>query len=271
MQKILLVLFVVSFALFLTAKGEAQTIFFADFEDNSAAAFPNQDVNALGAWEPENPGQIWALEPFANGSQGLKQTVEGCGNSGNTPLLGVDNFSDGIIQMEMSWADNDGWGFIFRQSAPDKGYLVAFGASETPAVIVARLDDGCGLVGECLDQSLCENDPANTLVQEPHGLAIDEVDNSVAYLGRVEAIGNTIRVWYLPLADVADPYAQDLGTPLVEIQDGTHQSGSVGVWQESQGNCMIDNVLVTGPDLVSTAVDFQRKMATMWGGIKERH
>ena len=274
MQRILFVLFVFSVSLFVVGKGETQTIFFADFEDNSTAAFPNQDVNVLGNWIPENPGQIWALEPFANGTQGLKQTVEGCGISGNCPLPGVDNFSDGIIQLEMSWGDDDSWGVVFRKSAEKKGYLVVFGYYETPAVIVALLDKGCADVGLCLDQSTCENNPDNTLAQVDNGLGpVDNLDqtNSIVYLGRIEAIGDTIRVWYSALADVVDPYAQDLGAPLVEVKDATHKSGSVGVWHESQGGSMIDNVLVTGPELLATAVSPQGKMTATWGALKERY
>jgi hypothetical protein len=274
MQKILFALFTLSLALFVIAKGEAQTIFFADFEENSPAAFPNQDVNTVGNWVPENPGQIWAVDAFPNGTQGLKQTVEGCGISGNSPLPGVDNFSDGIIQLEMSWGDDDSWGVVLRKSADDKGYLVVFGFFETAAVIVALLDKGCADVGLCLDQSSCENNPDNTLVQVDNGLGPPEnldQTNSVAYFGRIEAIGDTIRVWYSALADIADPYAQDLGAPLVEIQDSTHTSGSVGVWHESQGGSMIDNVLVTGPSLDATAVAPQGKMATTWGDLREQY
>ncbi len=269
MKMTIFMLFALGLTLFIVGKGEAQTIFFADFEDNSQNAVPSQAVNDLANWVPENAAMIWAYDTFANGSQGLKQTVEGCGNSGNTPLMGVDNFTDGFMQMEMSWADNDEWGFIFRQSAPDKGYIVAFGASETPAVIVARLDDGCGANGVCLSDTapVCENNPDVTLAQEPHGLTIDEVENGTAYLGRVEAIGNTIKVWYLPLADVADPNAQDLGPPLIEIQDDSHVAGSVGVYQGSQGNCMIDNVQVAGV-LGSTAVNADGKLTTTWAIIK---
>ncbi len=262
-------LFALSLTLFIVAQGEAQTLFFADFEDNSPVAVPGQAANDPANWVPENAGMAWALDAFpGNGTQGLMQTVEGCGNSGNTPLMGVDNFTDGFMQMEMSWADNDEWGFIFRQSAPDKGYLVAFGASETAAVIVARLDDGCGAPGVCLDgPPVCENDPANTLAQVDHGLTIDEVGNGTAYFGRVEVIGNTIKVWYLPLADVADTNASDLGPPLVEIQDNSHVAGSVGVYQGSQGSCMIDNVLVAGVQ-GSTAVNAGGKLTTTWARIK---
>ncbi|MHC4464338.1 MAG: hypothetical protein ACYS30_23355 [Planctomycetota bacterium] len=272
MQKILFVLFVSCLTLFAIAKGEARVVFFADFEGDSKEAVPDKDVNDLANWKPENPAQIWALAPFANGTQGLKQTVEGCGISGNTPLPGVKNFSDGIIQLEMSWGDDDSWGVIFRKSADDKGYLVVFGGVETPAVIVGLLDKGCGRVGQCLDQVGCENNPANTLEQVPHGLGAVDQTNNIIYFGRIEARGDTIKVWYFKLDDVKDPHARDLGVPLVEVKDATHRSGSVGVWHESQGGSVIDNVLVTGPGLFSgIAVDPQGKMAVTWGDVKEQY
>ena len=270
MKRILFVLFVIGLALFAIAQGEARVMFFADFEEDSKKAVPDKDVNDVANWKPDNPAQIWALAPFANGTQGLKQTTEGCGNSGNTPLPGVKNFTNGIIQLEMSWGDNDSWGIIFRKSANDKGYLVVFGGTETPAVILARLDDGCGGVGQCLDQSGCENNPAKTLGQVPHGLQINEA-NGASYLGRIEAQGDTIKVWYSKLADIKDPRARDLGAPILEVKDATHKSGSVGVWHESQVNCLIDNVTVTDSGFFGLAVEPQGKMATTWGDIKETY
>lgn len=190
--------------------------------------------------------------------------------SGNTPFPGVKNLTNGIIQLEMSWGDDDSWGVIFRKSAQKKGYLVVFGGNETPAVIVALLDKGCADVGKCLDQVGCENNPQNTLAQVPHGLGQVDQTNNTIYFGRVEARGDTIKVWYLKRADVKDPFSRNMGDPIVEIKDATHKSGSVGVWHETQGNCMIDNVLVTGPGFFSgLAVNPQMKTATTWGDLRE--
>ncbi len=237
----------------------AQTIFFADFESESG-------VNDVNQWVPENAGQVWEVLDFPGSGKGLASTAEGCGNSGNTPLPGVTDFSDGVIQLEMSWADDDSWGVILRQTAEDKGYLVVFGYIETPAVIIALLDKGCAASGMCLDQTSCENNPDNTIIQEPHTLGDGLTqDLTVAYLGRIEARGDTIKVWYLPLDEVPNPITGDLGVPpLVEIQDSTHKSGAVGIWHESQGGSMIDNVWVSGP----VAVDTQGKLTTSWGSIK---
>jgi hypothetical protein len=243
----------------------AGTVFFADFESGAGA-------NDVAQWVPENEGQVWEVQDFPGSGKGLAQTVEGCGISGNSPLPGVTDFSDGVIQLDMSWADDDSWGVILRQTAPDKGYLVVFGYIETPAVIIALLDKGCAAVGQCLDQVSCENNPDNTIVQEPHTLGEDLTqDLTVAYRGRILAHGDTISVWYLPVADAPSNLkagSDDWGEPLVTIQDGTHASGAVGVWHESQGGSMIDNVWVHA-GLVS--VDTQGKLATSWGSIKSTY
>lgn len=245
----------------------AQTLFLANFESGSG-------VNDPAQWVPDNPDQVWAIADFPGSGKGLQQTVEGCGISGNTPLPGVTDFGDGVIQLDMSWNDDDSWGVILRQTAPDQGYLVVFGYIETPAVIIALLDEGCATTGMCLDQTLCENNPDKTLIQVDHGMGTPDTapregltqDLTVAYLGRVEARGDTIRVWYGPRDDFSNPFAADLGVPpLVEIQDSTHSGpGAVGVWHESQGNSMIDNVWVSGP----VSVEPQDKLATSWGFIK---
>ena len=212
-------------------------MFFADFEDGTGD-------NDLSLWVPDNTGQDWGTADFPGGGTGLKNLNEGCGTSGNTPLPGVTDFTDGIIQLDMSWEDDDSWGVILRKTADDAGYLVVFGYIETTGVIIADLADGCAATGNCLDQVNCENGGLE-LIQVPHGLGTNLTqDLSVSYTGRIEASGDTIRVWYLPTADITDPLG-DLGEPLVEIQDSAHAGpGSVGIWHESQGGSMIDNVMV---------------------------
>ena len=142
--------------------GTGTVLFRADFENAKGD-------NDLAKWVPDNKGQIWKVEDFPGGGKGLNQTVEGSGISGNTPLPGTEEFSDGIIQMDMSWRDDDSWGIILRQSAADKGYLVVFGYNETPAVIVALLGEGCAETGKCLDVTACENG-GKELVRKEHSL-----------------------------------------------------------------------------------------------------
>ena len=250
--------------------GRGRTLFFADFESGSRKTIPSKAVNDPKNWQPENPQTLWEVADFANGTKGLRQTAEGCGTSGNTLLPGMTrNFTDGIIQLEMSFGDDDSAGIIFRKSAEDKGYLVVFGVTETPVVIVALLDKGCAKVGNCLDQVACENNAANTLIEVPHGLGEMDQTNNTVYFGRIEARGNTIKVWYLRRDDVKNPNAENLGKPIVEIRDSTHKSGSVGFWHESMQNGMIDNILVTGPGGFRS-VDDQEELVTTWGTLKEK-
>ena len=251
----LIILFGVNllFTLITDSLGADQLLFHADFETDAM-------VNDPRLWKTDNLSSTkWVISDFPGGGKGLQQTAEGCLVSGNTPLPTPIQFSDGIIQLEMSWADNDSWGIIFRQSASDQGYLVTFGYTATPYVIVALLDEGCGQRRRCLSDSVdtgttpvgpCENNPQKTLAQVPHGLFPTNHqathDLSLSYLGRVEARGDTIRVWLLLKHEVEDPLATDIGPPLVEVQDSTHQKGRIGVWHESQWNSMIDNVYVWG-------------------------
>ncbi len=232
----------VALSMLLILQPASAQIFYADFEDEIGANDPTQ-------WVPDNSGQNWGIADFPGSGKGLRNLNEGCGTSGNTPLPGVTNFQDGIIQLDMSWDDDDSWGVIFRKTADDAGYLVVFGYIETPGVIIADLADGCGATGFCLDEVNCENG-GNELIQVDHGLGAGLTDDlSVSYTGRIWVQGDTIRVWFLPTADIPDPGdpLSDLGEPLVEIQNGAHAGpGSVGIWQESQGGSMIDNVLVVG-------------------------
>ncbi|MFH1718593.1 MAG: hypothetical protein ABIF19_14660 [Planctomycetota bacterium] len=227
----------VALSMLLLLQPASAQIFYADFEDGSG-------VNDPAQWVPDNAGQAWGIADFPGSGKGLKNINEGCGTSGNTPLPGVTNFSDGIIQLDMSWEDDDSWGVVFRKTADDAGYLVVFGYIETPFVIIADLADGCAATGLCLDEVGCENG-GKELISVPHTFGTNlTMDLSVSYTGRIEVIGDSIRVWYLPTADIVDPLG-DLGAPLVEFQHGAHAGpGSVGIWHESQGGSMIDNVMV---------------------------
>ncbi len=248
-------------------------VFYADFEPGSKEAKPNAGVNDVKKYKPENAGTIWAEGDFNGGNLGGKgamaQTAEGCGISGNTPLPGVDNFTDGIIQVVFSFGDDDSFGVQFRRKGDDKGYLVVFGYNETSKVILGDLADGCCPSGQCLDQCGCENGGKEILGVD-HGLGAGLTqDNSVPYLGRVEVKGSNVKVWYMELADVKDLFADSstLGDPVLESDKATNKStGAVGVWHESWGMGRIDSILVTSA--AGFDVDVKDKLTTTWSEIK---
>ena len=274
MKRTYLLTLIALFSVMLIGHASAQIIFFADFEANSSEAVPDASVNDPANWVSENEGTVWAeATEFPGGEGALHQTEEGCGISGNTPIPGVEDFSDGIIQAVFSWQDDDGVGFQFRRVGDDRGYLVAFGYNETPQVIIGSLADGCCPSGQCLNQCNCENG-GNELVGVDHGLGPDLTqDNSVAYFTRVQVTGSLIEVWYMPYADVPDLFADsaELGEP-VATYDGADDlgPGSVGVWHESWGNGRMGSVLVTGPG-GTVAVDPQAKLSTTWGELKSSY
>lgn len=125
----------VALSMLLILQPASAQVFYADFEDGIGFNDPAQ-------WVPDNAGQTWGIADFPGSGKGLKNLNEGCGTSGNTPLPGVTNFQDGIIQLDMSWEDDDSWGVVFRKTADDAGYLVVFGYIETTGVLVADLADG---------------------------------------------------------------------------------------------------------------------------------
>ena len=251
-------------------------MFYADFEAGSKDAIPDAGVNDIKKYKPENAGTIWAEQDFEGGKLGGKmamaQTAEGCGISGNTPLPGVDNFTDGIIQMVFSFGDDDGVGLQFRRKGDDKGYLVYFGYNETATVMIMDLADGCCPSGQCLDQCGCENG-GKELESVPHGLGagLDQT-NAVPYLARVEVDGKNVMIWYMELAEVDDLFAdsEDLGAPILEYKGADYTSaGSVGIWHESWGMGRVDSVLVTNAN--GFDVDAKGKLSTTWSEIKSSY
>lgn len=274
MKRTHFLMFIALFSVMLISTASAQIIFFADFEADSSDAVPDASVNDPANYVPENAGTVWVESTdFPDGGTALHQSAEGCGISGDTPLPGVDDFSDGIIQAVFSWNDDDSVGFMFRRVGDDSGYLVAFGYNETPQVIIGSLADGCCPSGQCLSECSCENG-GNELVGVDHGLGADLTqDNSVAYFARVQVSGSLIEVWYMPLDDAPDLFADssELGDPIAEY-DGADDlgPGTVGLWHESWGNGRVGSLLVTGPG-GTVAVDPHAKLSTTWADVKSSY
>lgn len=269
-------LLILTLSLFVSFHAAGQVVFYADFEPGSKEAKPNANVNNVKSYKPENAGTIWGESDFNGGKIGGKkamaQTAEGCGISGNTELPGVKNFTDGIIQVVFSFGDDDSFGVQFRRKGDDKGYLVVFGYNETSKVILGDLADGCCPSGQCLSECGCENGGKEILGVD-HGLGAGLTqDNTVPYLGRVEVRGNSVKVWYVELAEVKDLFADSstLGDPVLESDEATYKSaGSVGVWHESWGMGRIDSILVTSAN--GFDVEPKGKISTTWGEIKSSY
>lgn len=260
-------------SLLVSFHASGQVVFYADFEDGSKDAIPDAGVNDIKKYKPGNAGTIWAADDFEGGKLGgkksMKQTAEGCGISSNTPLPGVKNFTDGIIQMVFSFGDDDGVGFQFRKKGDDNGYLVYFGYNETATVMIMSLADGCCPDGQCLDQCGCENG-GKELESVPHGLGggLDQT-NAVAMFGRVDVQGKNVKIWYMKLEEVKDLFApsEDLGKPILEFKNASYTTaGSVGIWHESWGMGRVDSVLVTNKN--GFDVDAKGKLTTSWGAVK---
>ena len=269
-------LLILTLSLFVSLHATGQVVFYADFEPGSKEAKPNANVNNVKSYKPENAGTVWAAGDFNGGKIGGKksmtQTAEGCGISGNTELPGVDDFTDGIIQVVFSFGDDDSFGVQFRRKGDDKGYLVVFGYNETSSVLFMSLEDGCCPSGQCLSECGCENG-GKEIAGVPHGLGagLDQT-NAVPYLGRVEVQGNNVKIWYMKLEEVKDLFASsaDLGDPILESDEATTKgAGSVGVWHESWGMGRIDSILVTSAN--GFDVEAKGKISTTWGEIKSSY
>ena len=149
-------------------QGNTRVLWFADFElPGKTHSFPKR-VNTPDNWNlnVENPGTVWRTTTRGN-SRALMQTAEGCVTSGNTPIPSSPQFSDGFIDLEMSWGDDDSVGVTFRatwgnnkgvlggEDSWGTGYLVVFGYNETIALMLHDMAKGCTEPGHCLN-----NDPA---------------------------------------------------------------------------------------------------------------
>ena len=180
----------------------AKPIFFADFDGKG---IPNDGVNDAGNWKAENPSNTWGIGEFpANGTKALKMTASGCGSSGFTPFPTVENWTDGIIQADFGWFDDDSWGIMFRRKDETTGYFAFFGFTETLSLALFDLAEGCGINGKCLSETGCEQGPDGSAeaVEDkaikvvPHNLPKRDQTGNTSYTARILAEGPKIRIWY---------------------------------------------------------------------------
>lgn len=270
---------IVCLALFHTQKAEAANpIFFADFDGTGV---PNNDVNDPANWQAENPSNTWGTGDFpANGTQALQMTGSGCGSSSFTPLPTVENWSDGIIQADFGWNDDDSWGIMFRRNAENSGYLAFFGFVETLDLALFDLGTLGMSNGQCLGDVGVEEgpEPGRTIIE---GMAIaavrhnlDPLDQTAntSYTARILAAGPMIKIWYgltenFPDDPLEDPDPSKMAS-MIEAQDSTYTSGSAGLWQESNDNGIVDNIYVFDATGL-TAVSPLGSLAATWGNIKK--
>jgi len=251
----------------------------------------------------------------------FQMMTEGCAAVGNMDLPGpagedINFFSNGIIQAEWTWDDNDQWGLVFRKSAQDAGYLLWFGHNCAPQVVLVPLvpapgaaagpadpTGGCqatGADGFARDQipEVFGYLPKGWWFRMDHAHGMFECDdqhcernaesrgdmtqgNVEVFFSRIEAIDNHIKVWFTRhdlIPDQSfwdnplDPDSSKLGDPIIDIVDNKwdFRAGTVGIFNESQGNCAWDNLVVmTGATIGGTPVDPMGKLPTYWGTIKD--
>jgi hypothetical protein len=205
-------------------------------------------------------------------------TGTGCGSSSFTPFPIVENWKDGIIQADFGWFDDDSWGIMFRRNAEDNGYFVFLGFTETIDWALFDLGQIGLLNGKCLSEAAGVEEgpePGRTIIRDkaieaaPHNLEVDQT-GSTSYTAKIVANGPKIKIWYGPTEDFPDdPLKEPTKVEnLIEAEDATYTEGSVGLWQESNDNGVVDNIYVF--DKSALAVFPRGKTALTWGTIKER-
>ena len=258
-------------------ESEAQNpIFFADFDGKG---IPDNTVNTPAKYKAENPANTWGIGDFlANKTKALQMTGGGCGSSSFTPFPGVEDWTDGIIQIDMGWNDDDSWGIMFRREDEATGYFAFFGWIETVNLALFDLAE-LGLAnGQCLSEAGAENgvEPGGEIIDKfldviPHDFKkMTTGPAAVSYTGRILADGDTIKVWYGLTEDFPDdPLQEPTKIPvMLEVKNSAHTQGSVGIWHESNDNGIIDNIYVF--DEKGLAVAPKGKLTTTWGVLKTR-
>ena len=253
-------------------------IFFADFDGNG---IPNNDVNNPENWEPENPGTIWALNRFpANGTQALQMQASGCGTSGYTPLPGVENFTNGIIQFDAGWLDDDSIGWMVRQNGIDRGYFLTFGFTESLENGIFDLSQ-INYVRDCLGEGMALEEgpipgetiiPGKAMAVTRHNLNPTDQTANTSYTGRIKVSGSEITMWYgftedFPDNPLTDPDPNAVASTL-HIDNAEVFSGIVSFFHESWDNGFLDNVYVFDERGLAV-ISPNEKTTTTWASLKQ--
>ena len=263
----------------------AKTVFFADFSPVSKKAVPDESVNDPLNYIPENPLTVWEAGFFgAHISRESKraslrmrvqsfdvhaliQTSNLCNTSGYTPFPGVTDFKDGIIKVVVSFGDPDGFGIQFRKTSSGAGYMVYFGGTRRPWVALFRLPHPCIRNGECLRVSKAAHPDRcfeDCEIFGPRGIGFDmRHSNQDAYTAQIEVLGSSVKVWFemYESRGVNSP-------PLIEFDTLEEiEPGGVGIWHESWGRGMINNILIT--DKFGYEDDPGSSLAVKWDKIQK--
>lgn len=259
-------------------KSEAvEPIFFADFDSKG---IPNDSVNDPGSWKPQNPGTVWAIGDFpANGTKALQQTAEGCGASGFTPFPTIENWSDGIIQVDLGWNDDDSWGIVFRWDGKNAGYFVFLGFEETIDLALFDLAKLGLQNGQCLSDTGVEfgPEPGREITEDkaikvvPHNLPKLDKTGNTSYTARILAQGPKIKIWYGLTENFPDSPLKEPGkvAAMIEVEDSTYTKGMIGIWHESQHNGLVDNIYVFDETALAVSSP-EGKLAVTWGALKNQ-
>lgn len=168
---------------------------------------------------------------------------------------------------------------MFRRGGPQNGYLAFLGYAETIDLALFDLAKLNMNNGQCLGDVGVEEgpEPGRTIIDGMalaavrHNLNTDDRTGAVSRTARISVQGSSIRVWYgltdsFPDDPLRDPAPGDVSA-MIEVNDSTYTSGSVGVWHESNDNGVIDNVYVFDASAL-TVVASKNKLATTWGELK---
>jgi len=274
--------FVVSLCIFLLVAGvSAETTFFADFLPNSDKAVPDLSVNDPQSYIPENPFTHWSgaaydWDPgFLWDGFALRQNSDLCRTSGYTPFPGVKDFKDGMIQLIVSFGDDDGFGIQFRKSDSGDGYMVYFGGFEKPYVALFELPNLCVKNGDCLvinKRAGLFSCLPHSYIYRYHKLGFGRhfrIDNTQPILVQIEVLGGSMKVWYKKIDSPAQLHTVR-GNPIIEFDSLKYlDSGGVGIWHESWALGTVDSIRIT--DALGLGTDPAESIAVGWEDLKQRN
>lgn len=274
--------FVASLCIFLLVSGvSAETTFFADFLPNSDKAIPDPSVNDPQSYIPENPLTHWTRaaydwDPgFLWDGFALRQNSDLCRTSGYTPFPGVKDFKDGMIQLIVSFGDNDGFGVQFRRRETGEGYMVYFGSTEKPYVALFKIPNQCVKNGDCLLVSkrkgflMCFE---RSMIYRYHKMSAGRhfpMNNSQPLLVQIEVLGGSMKVWYKKIDSPVQLHTVR-GNPIIEFDSLEDlDPGGVGIWHESWALGTVDSIRIT--DALGLGTDPAESIAVGWEDLKQRN
>ncbi|MFC1714139.1 hypothetical protein ACFL6S_10730 [Candidatus Poribacteria bacterium] len=260
---------------------QSQMMLYIDFEtEGTSNTFPDQGFNDAAMWNAgaQTPNLVRWVNVKHAGSGRLLQTLNSNANTTTTKApapADCQSWTDYIVQMTITYDDDDKWPLVFRYTDENNYYFFAVeqALSDQGGSPIAYLRKAPAADGEFNGIGIGAS-PTMPGVEIKRGAMQEGTLNTPVetqeWVVRVELEGDSIKCYFFSRGDIRELDDPAPNAPIIEAADASNPEGCVGIRNDSIVGT-IDDFAVYGEDgLGALAVDAIQKLAVTWGSIKKQ-